>query len=117
MLQNIKEMEACLAVGKEVDKVSSKFTSLNKTIGKTIDEQIQLIGKKIEEYLFDRWPIQSFYVQKSNHTVAFFVGQIFFLFTFRPSYLTYYTDSIWLPLKTLVFDTQKLFTSSSLSTY
>jgi len=38
-------MEACLAVGKEVDKVSSKFTSLNKTIGKTIDEQIQLIDK------------------------------------------------------------------------
>ena len=51
LLQNIKEMEACLAVGKEVDKVSSKFTSLNKTIGKTIDEQIQLIGKKVEEYL------------------------------------------------------------------
>ena len=37
-------MDACSAVGREADKVLSKFSNLGKTINKSIDEQISQIG-------------------------------------------------------------------------
>jgi len=38
-------MEACLVVEQEIDKVNNKFTSLSKSVTKTIDEQINQIEK------------------------------------------------------------------------
>jgi len=38
-------MESCLAVEREIDKVVSKFSTLTKSVGKTVDEQIIHIEK------------------------------------------------------------------------
>ena len=40
-------MDACAAVGREADKVVSKFTNLNKSTNKSIDEQISQIGNNM----------------------------------------------------------------------
>ena len=39
-------MESCLAVEREIDKVVSKFSTLTKSVGKTVDEQIIHIGNQ-----------------------------------------------------------------------
>ena len=39
----LKTMEACSAVEKEVEKVKSKFNSLNKTFNNNIDDQVEAI--------------------------------------------------------------------------
>ena len=47
-------MDACSAVGREADKVVSKFTNLDKTINKSIDEQISQIGITFLKQIYSR---------------------------------------------------------------